>query len=511
MTDPDVLARFEAIVDDSGVAGMIEGLLAIGVRPRQLAVRTLVIGMLATLCDHRPAHLSRVHRALIDLCHPDKVRLGVVVDFHGAPHQLTYRQVEYTFRLVARALANKVPAGEPSKTLLNVVGDLLDASIPAIYKDASTSLAVDWTDVETFASPVAKGQEGGADRQASWGHRNSGGRGGKTELFFGYYGSLATMVADEDGDEVPEVVRAMSLTTCSTDPVPAFVPVLARLASSGICLGDVLADSGYAHRVPEHWAIPLRMLGANIVTDLHPHDRGRQGTFGGATCFNGNLYCPATPKALFEVEPLSRSASSEEIENHDAKTAELSRYKLVRASKDDTDGYHRVSCPATAGKIRCPLHPDSMALSFDRPDIISPPEHPPACCNQATVTVPPTVNAKTRQKHDYPSKAHRISYARRTGVERSNARIKDPATIDISRGWCRLIGLAPMSLFLACSLIVANLAVIDAFEERQAENARRAQLGKPPRTRKRRRKTLGDLAAANAPPDIKLNPIAATA
>ncbi len=254
------------------------------------------------------------------------------------------------------------------------------------------------------------------------------------------------------------------------------------------------------------------MLGANIVTDLHPADRGKAGTFAGATCFNGNLYCPATPEALFEVEPLPKSASSEEIEDHDEKTAELSRYKLVRASKDDADGYHRVSCPALDGKIRCPLHPESMALSFDRPEVLSAPEHPPTCCMQATVTVPPTVNAKTRQKHDYPSKAHRISYGRRTGVERSNSRIRDPATTDISRGWCRLMGLAPMSLFLACGLVVANLAVIDAFEERQADNARRALLGKPLRTRKRRRKTLADLAGANAPPaEVEVDPMAETA
>ncbi len=85
-------------------------------------------------------------------------------------------------------------------------------------------------------------------------------------------------------------------------------------------------------------------------------------------------------------------------------------------------------------------------------------------------------------------------------MERSNARITDPATVDVSRGWCRVMGLVVMSLFLVCGLVVGNIAVIDAFEERQEENARRAQLGKPLRTRKRRRKTLADLAGANAPP-----------
>ena len=84
----------------------------------------------------------------------------------------------------------------------------------------------------------------------------------------------------------------------------------------GGALGDVVVDAGYAHRVPEHWALPLRRLGAELVMDLHPNDRGTQGTFGGALCHNGNLYCPATPSALFLIEPLSRQASEEETKVH---------------------------------------------------------------------------------------------------------------------------------------------------------------------------------------------------
>ena len=47
-----------------------------------------------------------------------------------------------------------------------------------------------------------------------------------------------------------------------------------------------------------------------------------------------------------------------------------------------------------------------MTLDRNRPEILTPPEHPPACCQQQTITVPPDVAAKTRQKHDYPSKPH---------------------------------------------------------------------------------------------------------
>jgi hypothetical protein len=152
------------------------------------------------------------------------------------------------------------------------------------------------------------------------------------------------------------------------------------------------------------------------------------------------------------------------------------------------------------GKIRCPLRPSSMTLDRDRPEILHPPEHPQACCTQQTITVPADVNAKTRQKHDYPSAAWRRSYARRTGAERGFATAKDPATNDISRGWCRLMGLPPLMLFTSVLLIVRNQRILAAWDARQADNARRAAAGLPPKTRRRRRKTLTAPVTATRPP-----------
>ena len=135
-----------------------------------------------------------------------------------------------------------------------------------------------------------------------------------------------------------------------------------------------------------------------------------------------------------------------------------------------------------------------MTLDRGRPEILTPPDHPPACCTQQTITVPPQVAAKTRQKHDYPSPAHRRSYARRTGSERTFSTIKDPATSNIARGWCRLTGLPPLHLWLACLLTVRNQRILTAWDTRQAENTRRATAGLPPKTRRRRRTTLASLA-----------------
>jgi len=489
------LAAFEEVIDASGAAERIEAMLPAGVRPRQLKVRALLAGMCLAQAGSRPAHLTRVHQALTALGDDDKRRLGVVADWKRGPHLLTYRQTERTFGLVAGALGKDEPDGLPSGPLQRICDDLLEASVPQEFKDAGRSLAADWTDLESFSRPPpAKGGEC-ADPEAGWGHRKNNLLRSEDELFYGYYLSAAIMMPDESGPAVPELARRAALSSCRRDPVRALAPALAAMPGQGIPLGDILADSGYAHRDAGAWAIPLRAAGAQLVQDLHPHDRGPKGTHQGAIISNGSLYCPQTPRPLLELGPLARTATKEQAADHDRKTGELARCKLGRITSDDQDGYHRAQCPAATGKIRCPPRPASMTLDRDRPEILQPPEHPQACCAQQTITVPPAALAKTAQKHDYPSAAWRRSYARRTGAERGFATIKDPAATDIARGWCRLMGLTPLTLFTATLLLARNQRTLHAWNARQEENQRRAAAGLPPKTRKRRRKTLAALAA----------------
>ena len=487
------LAAFEEVIDASGVVPRIEAMLPVGVRARQLTARTLLAGMCLAQADHRPAHLIRVRQALTSLPEDDQRRLGVLADWKHGPHLLTYRQTERTFGLIADTLAKDEPDGLPSGDLAGICDDLQEASVPEEFKDASDSLAVDWTDMDSFSRPPLARGGPCADPEASWGHRKNNLLRSENELFFGYYLSAAIMMPAENGAAIPELARRATLSSCRHDPVRALAPVLTAMPAAGIGLGDILADSGYAHRDAAAWALPLRRAGAQLVQDLHPHDRGPKGTHDGAIIANGNLYCPCTPRPLLELGPPARPATKEHTVDHDRKTAGLARYKLGRITADDTDGYHRVQCPAAMGKIRCPLRPASMTLDRSRPEILQPPQHPQACCAQQTITVPADVLAKTAQKHDYPSKAHRRSYARRTGAERGFATAKDPATNDISRGWCRLMGLAPLMLFTTTLLIARNQRILDAWNTRQAENARRAAAGLPPKTRRRRRKTLATL------------------
>jgi len=218
VSGPAALTKIENIIDGSGAAPAIEALLPAGVRHRQLTARTLLTGMLLTLDDRRPAHLTEVHAALTALPGPDQARLGVTEDWRNGPHQLTYRQVERTFNLAAGALSKDEPDGAPSEVLARICDDLLEAGIPPEHKDASTALPADWTDAGTWSRPPRHGTTRCAGPEASWGHRNSNLPGPKGEMFFGYYLSAVTMVAEENGPAVPELARRMTLTSCHLDP-----------------------------------------------------------------------------------------------------------------------------------------------------------------------------------------------------------------------------------------------------------------------------------------------------
>src|SRR5215469_5168568 len=190
------LAVLEEIIDASGVAPRIEAMLPIGIRVRQLRVRTLLAGMCLTQADGRPAHLTRVHQALTALSEDDQWRLGVIAAWKDGPHLLTYRQTERTFGLVAGALGKDEPDGLPPGPLQGICDDLLEASVPHEFRDASTSLAVDWTDLESFSRPPPRGTSNCAGPEASWGHRKNNLLRSENELYWGYYFSAGTMTRE---------------------------------------------------------------------------------------------------------------------------------------------------------------------------------------------------------------------------------------------------------------------------------------------------------------------------
>ena len=371
-------------------------MLPAGVRPRQLRVRTLLAGMCLAQADHRPAHLTRVHQALTALREDDQRRLGRDrgLEERPAPAHLP------ADRAHLRPGRGRPRQGRARRAALRpAAGSLRRPArgiIPEEFKDASRSLAVDWTDLESFSRPPPHGTSDCADPEASWGHRKNNLLRSQDELFYGYYLSAGIMMPEENGPAVPELARRASAVVVPARPGPRLRPRADRAARPG--------DPARRH--------PRRLrLRAPRRRRLGDPAAGRRRRSSSRTCTRttaaprapttarssptATSTAPCTPRPLLELGPLARTATREQAADHDRKTAELARYKLGRLTADDPDGYHRVQCPAAMGKIRCPLRPASMTLDRDRPEILHPPEHPQACCAQQTITVPPDVLAKT--------------------------------------------------------------------------------------------------------------------
>ena len=491
------LRGLEAIIDASGVAPLVEAMLPSGARTRQLSVRTLLLGMMLAAADGRPAHLTRVHQALAGLPEGEQRRLGVLADWKGGPHRLTYRQAEYTFGLVARALGKDEPDGLPSPELQRTA---TTCSKPASRNSSGTpaSVAVDWTDLETFSRPPPRGTSDCADPEASWGHRRNNLRHDEDELFYGYYLSDAVTVPDEQGPPVAELARRMTVSSCRHDPVPAFTPVLtampAAASRSATCWptpATPTASRGTGH--PRCAPPAPRSSRTCTRTTAAPgaRTRARSSPTAASTarapparCWNSGR-SPAPPPRS-RPPPTTRGPPRPPATNSAASPPTTKTATTASRARPP-----RARSAARSGPPRC-------SWTGTGPRSSSPREDPQACCTQQTITVPAGVLAKTAQKHDYPSRPGAAPTPAAAGRARLRHR-QGPRQQHHHRGWCRLMGLAPLTLFTVTLLVVRNQRILAAWNARQEENARRAARGLPPKTRRRRRKTLTATASA-APP-----------
>ena len=103
------------------------------------------------------------------------------------------------------------PDGLPPAALQGICDDLLEASIPQESRDASRSLAVDWTDLDSFSRPPPHGTSDCADPEASWGHRKNNLLRSQDDLFHGYYLSAGIMMREENRPAVAELARRATL------------------------------------------------------------------------------------------------------------------------------------------------------------------------------------------------------------------------------------------------------------------------------------------------------------
>lgn len=517
----------ERIIDASGVVELVDPLLPSKGRPRQLPLRTLLVGCVMTAMLKQPLHICRVREVLLDMSRKHRLRLGVSVFLSdGEIHDLTERQI---YRLFANFISvidptpvpgfkgvaivdrqTKIDSVQPSDEELSILEErlqqvanrLLEGSIPAQFRNASTSYALDWTDADTWASghrsfiPLA-------DPDADWGARRSMEPGIKRAKFYGYDEQILTMTNDDDGPKVPELVRRIDLQASNEHDPEFSIPMIDRALADGLTINDLLADNAYPYAL--EWSVEMRRRKIQLIVDLHPGDRGPKGTWLGALDIEGNLYCPSTPKNLQRIDPPGVRANGVEREHYRTQIDLRDKYKFVVQTATDDEGYDRRMCPAVAGKVHCPLWDRLYDREKAIPEIYTPPKAPNKCCTQKTITVPPTVSAKTRQKHDFGSRTFKDSYKRRTAVERAFGDVKSKAGEDVSRGRIRLMGRTKQLFMRTIAYVARNTRIVARFIEKSASppvpftRAKRRKQAWPPLANSQRADDINDVEAEPPP------------
>jgi len=408
--------------------------------------------------------------------------------------------------------------------LLRVTNAIVDASLhdlrPHLERHWDGSTAVDATPVRTYAKGLrTTGPELATDPDAGWyvregDHRDpdtttpaktqgsgkqTGRRSrGSTKAMFGYDATLTiarTPTHDgaplpdgtSDPRVVPAVVTGFTLDKPGHAPGPNAVRVLADVHRRGHPAGFLAGDRAYNNSVPEQFQLPARAMGYQLVFDYRQDQLGIQSGTAGALQVEGTWYCPALPQPLITATTDLYDTTIDQA-TWTTRIAARTPYQLVAKQHPDSEGHQRMSCPASAGRLQCPLKKTSMGRDPHLPlaDPAPTPAGPAKICTQHSITIAPQAGAQHQQALPYGSKDwQRIYHRLRNSVEHFNGYAKDVSNEAMELpGRRRIRGVAAQTFLLAFQLSHANRRKIDRWLDTLPRE------GQPPRRRPtRRRKT----------------------
>jgi len=483
------------VIDASGLVAFLEGRIAqhkqVSGRPRELSVRTLLVALLL-LSQSGSMHLVRVPGMLNNLDTPTRKRLGVV-----RAGGITRRQVERLYNLIAAALEGSAHAH------FDGFCDLLLQATPDPACAETSSIAVDGTSVDSWGRRRRRVDANGqvswvsSDTDAEW-RRKSKDNPWKRPVF-GYDLTVAVTVPEVDGPDVPLAARSMRFRGANRQNVAMGRAVVKEVARQQGVLGDVIADREYTSTIDgRDFVLPVRALGGEPVFELTQAQLGARGTTHGAVMIDGHPFSPSVPPALHVLVPPPPGAPLADVAAYQQKVAMREKYALVPHGARKANGSQVYQCPASAGKLSCPLVPSSKAGAF--PAALAPKTVlAGSVCSKKFTTFQAT-DAPLSQRDLFGSAKWYSSMSRRSRVEGFFGNVKNEACENLRRGTIRVRGLVKTGMLVAFAVASTNLRLADSFAKRTPST--------PAKKRGRPKKTgvvkYADVftadAAANAPP-----------
>jgi hypothetical protein len=517
------------LVMKSGVTSVLDPYVESEVgRPRQLNLKAMLVAMqVNALHRHHKAHLVETARVINALTEEQRQSLGLD-DWDAAE---AYPRVERLFLRICEVLDSR-EAGVDATWFAN---SFARAAIPKDVLE-SKSVAVDGTDVETWGAlkgssvtveldgeaaetqlieepeerPVTRktvtkakvfgiGDDGRkiytADPDARAGHRSAAGN-RKAGPYVGYELHLVVQARDVKwtnyidctnlGPEVPAVITTCNLVAAGSHRAKAIVEELIESKTEVHDISDVVWDPGYSLCQPATTTYPLTEAGIAQTIELVTHQRGIRPFSGDALLLDGQLYSQFLPIELRDLKSPPRFRPAHYKRPYEDRFNQRSRWRLVRHTAADSDGFTRWKCPFCAGLLRSRKFPKTMRRSRSGP-LVDVPEQSIQCCS-GIISAPP-VELPLTQGIPFGTTAWRISMNRRQIVESVNAALKG-SYADLSRGFFRVFGRTKISVLLGFTIAAYNLDRVRAFRAKMAEDE-----AKP---RKRARRRLGTWPVATS-------------
>ena len=492
------------LIDRSGKAPVIEAALARRTgRPRPLPVRAVLTALLCLALDDRPLFLTDATRLLFQqLSGTSRALLSVPgTATTERAFKAAYRRVRYCFGAICsvmdpsplpknrrlteqdlKARARKMtPAqAQAARGRLEVfINVLIEASISVLTDEElgayDGSAGLDATPVPLFSrGPSQRTGLCASDPDGGWyvregDHRDHQDDKGKPlrKIAWALEATIATMARPPGAPPAcPNLAIGLALTRPGEDPGGTGARVLTSVAARGHKPGPLGFDRAYTQALPERFHLPARALGYQPVMDYRADQLGIQANTGGAILAEGTWYCPALPGPLITATIRLRDhAITRDL--YDQQITARACYQLKRKDGPDTDGYQRLSCPATGHHpgLICPLRQASLSPRDGRAKVLQPPPEPPRICTQTAITIAPDTGARYRQDLPYASPAWHARYATlRNTIEGLNGYVKDTAHQALAQPARRRVrGIAAQSIFTALLLTAANIRKIRAW------------------------------------------------
>jgi len=374
-------------------------------------------------------------------------------------------------KLDPSAHGNALPAtllDTRAMTLQGLLDRMLAATMPVDVTHGG-SYAIDGTGTWSWARGKRRGTPS-ADLDARWGVKTH--KSGKTEAYFGYelHALVRINLVTQPGESTPCLAERIIVVPASSPPTTPVLAALGRLRAEGRPLIDVVADRGYSYKLD--WTPGLLNLRIDSVLDLHATQYGARGTHQGARIVTGVPHCPAMPEMFDHIPRPERLAGGDALDAFVADIDRREQWAFRRVAGPDLTGKERYECPARAGRLRCPLHAGSMAAPLATPTVQSPPpaEEAPTCCKQRTITMPGSVDTKSRQRYYWGSRQWISAFSRRSRVEGWFGNLKNDSREALNRGAFRVMGICKTSLMLTVFAAATNLRLLRAWARRTLGN-----------------------------------------